>query len=223
MGMADIAEVLYNDFMRHNPANPEWFDRDRFVMSNGHGSMLPYSILHLSGYDVSIDDLSATFGGQLARGRFPLASRADQRVLAAAMVEAVDKQMRRAGIGWIEADFGLLLDEPALLAKLAVTHFNDTRAAIRRELGRLRLDRATGQIITGALIAHLMAQTDVHAANRTIEVLDDVFRSWLSGLGRVLADLAKHPTAYPQILKTSSETGDGLPELRATIAGLLES
>ncbi len=57
MGMADIAEVLYNDFMQHNPANPQWFDRDRFVMSNGHGSMLPYSILHLSGYDVSIDDL----------------------------------------------------------------------------------------------------------------------------------------------------------------------
>jgi len=57
MGMADIAEVLYNDFMRHNPANPEWSDRDRFVMSNGHGSMLPYSLLHLSGYDVTIDDL----------------------------------------------------------------------------------------------------------------------------------------------------------------------
>ena len=57
MGMADIAEVLYNDFMRHNPANPEWSDRDRFVMSNGHGSMLPYSVLHLSGYDVTIDDL----------------------------------------------------------------------------------------------------------------------------------------------------------------------
>ncbi len=57
MGMADIAEVLFNDFMRHNPTNPEWFDRDRFVMSNGHGSMLPYSILHLTGYDVSIDDL----------------------------------------------------------------------------------------------------------------------------------------------------------------------
>ncbi len=57
MGMADIAEVLYNDFMKHNPANPEWFDRDRFVMSNGHGSMLPYSVLHLTGYDVSIDDL----------------------------------------------------------------------------------------------------------------------------------------------------------------------
>ncbi len=57
MGMADIAEVLYNDFMRHNPANPEWSDRDRFVMSNGHGSMLPYSVLHLTGYDVSIEDL----------------------------------------------------------------------------------------------------------------------------------------------------------------------
>ena len=57
MGMADIAEVLYNDFMRHNPTNPGWSDRDRFVMSNGHGSMLPYSVLHLSGYDVSIDDL----------------------------------------------------------------------------------------------------------------------------------------------------------------------
>ncbi|MDC1287377.1 transketolase [Gammaproteobacteria bacterium] len=57
MGMADIAEVLYNDFMRHNPANPEWSDRDRFVMSNGHGSMLPYSVLHLSGYDLTIEDL----------------------------------------------------------------------------------------------------------------------------------------------------------------------
>ena len=57
MGMADIAEVLFNDFMRHNPANPEWIDRDRFVMSNGHGSMLPYSVLHLTGYDVTIEDL----------------------------------------------------------------------------------------------------------------------------------------------------------------------
>ncbi|MFT5218037.1 MAG: transketolase [Planctomycetota bacterium] len=57
MGMADIAEVLYNDFMRHNPTNPEWVDRDRFVMSNGHGSMLPYSLLHLTGYQVNIDDL----------------------------------------------------------------------------------------------------------------------------------------------------------------------
>ncbi|WP_372830952.1 transketolase [Pontibacterium sp.] len=57
MGMADIAEVLWNDFLKHNPTNPMWFDRDRFVLSNGHGSMLIYSLLHLSGYDVSIDDL----------------------------------------------------------------------------------------------------------------------------------------------------------------------
>ncbi|HLU61547.1 MAG TPA: transketolase [Gammaproteobacteria bacterium] len=57
MGMADIAEVLWNDFLRHNPANPDWVDRDRFVLSNGHGSMLIYSLLHLSGYDVSIEDL----------------------------------------------------------------------------------------------------------------------------------------------------------------------
>lgn len=57
MGMADIAEVLWNDFLRHNPANPKWPDRDRFVMSNGHGSMLLYSLLHLSGYDLSIEDL----------------------------------------------------------------------------------------------------------------------------------------------------------------------
>ncbi len=59
MGMADIAEVLYNDFMKHNPKNPKWVDRDRFVMSNGHGSMLPYAVLHLTGYDLSIDDLKA--------------------------------------------------------------------------------------------------------------------------------------------------------------------
>jgi transketolase len=57
MGMADIAEVLWNDFLSHNPANPEWMNRDRFVLSNGHGSMLIYSLLHLSGYDVSIEDL----------------------------------------------------------------------------------------------------------------------------------------------------------------------
>ncbi len=57
MGMADIAEVLYNDFMKHNPGNPGWVDRDRFVMSNGHASMMPYSVLHLTGYDLSIDDL----------------------------------------------------------------------------------------------------------------------------------------------------------------------
>ncbi len=57
MGMADIAEVLWNDFLQHNPANPGWYNRDRFVLSNGHGSMLIYSLLHLTGYDVSIDDL----------------------------------------------------------------------------------------------------------------------------------------------------------------------
>ena len=57
MGMADIAEVLWNDYMQHNPANPDWPNRDRFVLSNGHGSMLIYSLLHLTGYDLSIDDL----------------------------------------------------------------------------------------------------------------------------------------------------------------------
>jgi transketolase len=57
MGMADIAEVLWNDFLRHNPANPGWVDRDRFVMSNGHGSMLLYSILHLTGYDLPMEEL----------------------------------------------------------------------------------------------------------------------------------------------------------------------
>ncbi|MCP4992810.1 MAG: transketolase [Gammaproteobacteria bacterium] len=59
MGMADIAEVLWNDHMKHNPANPDWADRDRFVLSNGHGSMLIYSLLHLTGYDLSIDDLKS--------------------------------------------------------------------------------------------------------------------------------------------------------------------
>ena len=57
MGMADIAEVLWNDFLQHNPSNLQWPDRDRFVLSNGHGSMLLYSLLHLSGYELSIDDL----------------------------------------------------------------------------------------------------------------------------------------------------------------------
>jgi len=57
MGMADIAEVLWNDFIKHNPSNPNWYDRDRFVLSNGHGSMLIYSLLHLTGYDVSIEDI----------------------------------------------------------------------------------------------------------------------------------------------------------------------
>ena len=57
MGMADIAEVLWNDFLSHNPANPNWHNRDRFVLSNGHGSMLIYSLLHLSGYELSLDDI----------------------------------------------------------------------------------------------------------------------------------------------------------------------
>ncbi|MBU1230130.1 MAG: transketolase [Proteobacteria bacterium] len=59
LGMADIAEVLFNDFLRHNPGNPEWPNRDRFVLSNGHGSMLLYVILHLTGYDLGIEDLKA--------------------------------------------------------------------------------------------------------------------------------------------------------------------
>ncbi|MDO6718373.1 transketolase [Psychrosphaera sp. 1_MG-2023] len=57
MGMADIAEVLWRDFLKHNPTNPNWADRDRFVLSNGHGSMLIYSLLHLSGYDLPIGEL----------------------------------------------------------------------------------------------------------------------------------------------------------------------
>ncbi|MFN3234191.1 MAG: transketolase [Gammaproteobacteria bacterium] len=57
MGMADIAEVLWRDFLKHNPADPQWWNRDRFVLSNGHGAMLHYALLHLSGYDLTIDDL----------------------------------------------------------------------------------------------------------------------------------------------------------------------
>ncbi len=57
MGMADIAEVLWNDFLKHNPANPRWPNRDRFVLSNGHGSMLLYSLLHLTGYDLSMEEI----------------------------------------------------------------------------------------------------------------------------------------------------------------------
>ena len=57
MGMADIAEVLWNDYLSHNPKNPNWLNRDRFVLSNGHGSMLHYGLLHLSGYDLGIEDL----------------------------------------------------------------------------------------------------------------------------------------------------------------------
>jgi len=57
MGMADIAEVLWNDYLKHNPGNARWFDRDRFVLSNGHASMLLYSLLHLTGYELSIDEI----------------------------------------------------------------------------------------------------------------------------------------------------------------------
>ncbi|EGT4382015.1 transketolase [Cronobacter malonaticus] len=57
MGMADIAEVLWNDFLKHNPTNPTWYDRDRFILSNGHASMLLYSLLHLSGYDLPMEEL----------------------------------------------------------------------------------------------------------------------------------------------------------------------
>jgi transketolase len=57
MGMAEIAEVVWNHHLRHNPANPHWFDRDRFVLSNGHGSMLIYALLHLTGYDLPIEEL----------------------------------------------------------------------------------------------------------------------------------------------------------------------
>ena len=62
MGMADIAEVLWNDFLKHNPNNPNWDNRDRFIMSNGHGSMLIYALLHLTGYGLSIStDGGTTF------------------------------------------------------------------------------------------------------------------------------------------------------------------
>ena len=57
MGMADIAQVLWTDFLNHNPTNPDWANRDRFVLSNGHGSMLIYSLLHLSGYALPIEEL----------------------------------------------------------------------------------------------------------------------------------------------------------------------
>ena len=57
MGLADVAEVLWRDFLKHNPADPQWANRDRFVLSNGHGSMLLYALVHLTGYDVSLQDL----------------------------------------------------------------------------------------------------------------------------------------------------------------------
>jgi transketolase len=59
MGMADLAEVLWRDYLNHNPGNPQWADRDRFVLSTIHGSMLIYSLLHLTGYDLPIEELKA--------------------------------------------------------------------------------------------------------------------------------------------------------------------
>src|SRR6266480_6733211 len=59
MGAAAMAYTLWTQFLKHNPRNPQWFDRDRFVLSGGHGSMLLYSLLHLTGYDLSLDDLKA--------------------------------------------------------------------------------------------------------------------------------------------------------------------
>lgn len=57
MGMADVAYVLWTKFLKHNPNNPDWANRDRFILSAGHGSMLIYSLLHLTGYEVSLDDI----------------------------------------------------------------------------------------------------------------------------------------------------------------------
>ncbi len=71
MGMADIAQVLWTDHLKHNPGNPEWADRDRFVLSNGHGSMLLYSLLHLTGYPLTIDDLAQLPAVRLAHGGPP--------------------------------------------------------------------------------------------------------------------------------------------------------
>ena len=64
MGLADVAEVLWRDVLKHNPADPQWVNRDRFVLSNGHGSMLLYALLHLTGYDVSY-----AYGGQTYKTR----------------------------------------------------------------------------------------------------------------------------------------------------------
>ena len=57
LGMSDIAQVLWNDYLRHNPKNPEWINRDRFILSNGHGSMLLYSLLHLTGYNLNLEEI----------------------------------------------------------------------------------------------------------------------------------------------------------------------
>ena len=68
MGMADIAVTLFTRHLRHNPADPKWPARDRFILSNGHGSMLQYSMLHLTGYDVSIEDIKNFRQGELTVG-----------------------------------------------------------------------------------------------------------------------------------------------------------
>ena len=74
MGMADIAEVLWRDYLKHNPANPRWADRDRFVLSNGHGSMLLYSLLHLTGYEDFRSTSSGTSGNWATRPRATLST-----------------------------------------------------------------------------------------------------------------------------------------------------
>ena len=68
MGMADIAEVLWNNYLQHNPANPDWPNRDRFVLSNGHGSMLIYSLLHLSGYALPMEQVEEPVFGLVREG-----------------------------------------------------------------------------------------------------------------------------------------------------------
>ena len=65
MGAAAMAYVLWTRFLKHNPANPKWFDRDRFVLSAGHGSALQYSLLHLTGYDLSLDESSSSGSGRV--------------------------------------------------------------------------------------------------------------------------------------------------------------
>lgn len=67
MGMADIAEVLWNDFLKHNPTDPTRYDRDRFILSNGHASMLLYSLLHLTGYDLPLEELKTSVNCTLKR------------------------------------------------------------------------------------------------------------------------------------------------------------
>ena len=85
MGMADIAEVLWNRHLSHNPANPHWANRDRFVLSNGHGSMLIYALLHLTGYDLPMSELQAfrqlhsKTAGHQQRGRHGLGREAARR------------------------------------------------------------------------------------------------------------------------------------------------